>query len=1511
MKSYQYLTILFILVFSPFALAQNDCPEAIMVCGSADFIDLEAEGPGDLFEVSFGNACSSGENNTVWLEILIKDGGTLGFDLTPANSALVTDFDFWLYGPNVNCSALGTAIRCSTTNPLNAGLDYVTTGMNEESDDVSEGPGADGNAYVNWITVQSGETYYLIVDRPHGDGNFSIEWTGTATFHEIPEFLNPDNIPLDLLNLSDCDGNNMYDPDFVFDLTVYEEMFIGNQTFVDITYHTSLNDVTTGEDPIDNPAAFHNTENPQTIYLRMTNTVTGCYDTNTFTVTREILPAGDPADLFECDEDGDGFAVFNLAQNSALITDGQPNCTVTFYNDINDAMLAVDAIGPVYQNQTPGSQVIYARMTESGCEGYDLKQFNIITSQPQFENPDNVNINLSQCDDDGIDDLSTQFDLTTHEDMFTGGQDNLVFTYHTTQEDATGGTNQIGNPQTYANTSSPQTVYVRIVDTDTGCVNTLPFTLTITNNITAGAQPLTFCDYDGNGQELVNLSTYDPIIKNGNVNATVTYHTSEEDAEDGSNPITTVLATYDMQLVWARLENSVGCFAFDTSSFNVWAVPVPTANNPGNTNLDQSSCDDDNANDGATAFDLTLYQDMLVGSQSNVLVSYHHTFEDAEDGDNPIANPAGYISTTTFKTIYVRLANQYGCETVIDFTLEITDPLAPGDPINLVQCDDNQNGISTFNLSQNTAAILGGSTSGAVTYHATQSDAMNGFNPLPVNFTNTTAYSQTIWARLYNTAGCQGFHIRHFNINVQPLPQFQNPDNIDLNLTDCDDFGADDQATLFDLTTNEAAFTGLQQNMSYRYFTSQTNADNNTGAITTPQTYLNTANPQTIYVRAYNSQTGCHNIMPFTITVINPVEAPQPPPLVGCDADGNGSELVDLTQNTTFIQNGDTTAAVTYYTSETNAENEVGAITTYLATYTPTTLYARLENTQGCYGHDVIAFTVVATPLPVFNNPTGIDLTLTECDEDGVMNNATAFDLTQHQTMFAGTQTGMTFIYYTTLTDAQDGTNAIGNPTAYVNTVTPQTIYVRMQSAAGCFSISSFDIEILNPLYPGTPPNIVLCDDNKTGFNLFDLTDNDAAIINGTPNAAVTYHLNLNDANAGINPLPLPYQNQWAYGLQIIYARLQGTTACTGYRVVAFTIRVQRLPQFNNPNSIDVNLADCDDFGPDDQSTLFDLTTHEGMFTGVQQGIVFSYHTDAAEAAQNLNPITTPDAYANTSTPQIIYVRMFDPTTGCQNILPFTIEVINPLDAGTPRDLYLCDFGDDGEEDFVLSLNNNAIINNQPDTQVTYYATQQDAENKTNPIGPVYTNTQPIQTIWARLENINGCYGYSLTSFTIELVPIPDVDFTISTHDLTQNNNSITVTVYNNAELFEYSLNGTDYQAEPVFTNLEAGIYTVFIRALSGCRLVTEEVVLLNYPRFFTPNGDGTNDYWNVDFLSFYPDAHVFIFDRFGKLVNSHWGKDTGWDGTNNGYNLFATDYWFLVELQTGRHFKGHFSLVR
>jgi len=1514
-KLYSYLLRFFILALPLLASAQNDCPDAIMVCGSADFIDLSAEGPGNILEITSGNACSSGENNTIWLEILIKDGGTLGFVITPPTSDLVIDFDFWMFGPDVPCNALGTAIRCSTTNPLQAGINYNTTGMNAESTDVSEGPGPDGDAFINWITVEDGERYYIIVDRPHGFGNFNISFTGTATFHDIPVFLNPDNIPLDM---SDCDSNTQYDPEFAFNLTQYEAMFIGTQTYADVTYHLNNNDVTTGENPIVSPENFHNTQNPQVIYARMTNTVTGCFSTETFTVSRDIFPAGEPEDLLLCDPDNDGYEVFNLTQNNASVIDGQPGCVVTYYNNLQNAHAGTSPIATpaAYQNQVPGTETIYARlMKTNGCLGYDLKTFTITVSGPELQNPSNININLSDCDDYGADDEATLFDLTTHQAMFNGSQQNTTFTYHTNIPDAITGANAIDSPQAYLNTSNPQTVYVRIKDNLTNCSTYIAFTLTVNSAVVAASQPFFACDYDADGQETANLSQHDTSIQNGNTTAIVTYYLSESDAENETGPITTFSATYTPQTLWARLEGTQGCFGHDVVSFAIQATPVPVANNPQNIDINLKKCDDDAIDDGATAFNLTTHQAMFIGSQTDVQVSYYTSLENAQNATSPIGNPLAYISTVPLKTIYVRMTNTYGCPIIFDFTLEIENVLFPGQPMNLRLCDDNKTGFNVFDLSQNDALVKGTTpTATTVTYYTTQANAQNGVNPLPTLYQNQTQYGpQVIWARLQSTTECQQHTLKHFTITVTPLPYFENPASINLNLEDCDDYGADDESTLFNLTVHETMFKGFQINMQFSYYTNASDAAMGLNPIPTPQAYANIANPQTIYVAIKSTTTGCRNILPFDLIVTNLVTAGALPPLVQCDADGNGTEQFDLTLNNSAVQNGNTTGAVTYYTSEGNAQNETGAITTYQATYTPQTLWARLENTVGCYGHDIISFTVQAMPLPVFNVTPGTGVNLTLCDEDANSNNATAFNLTTHQAMFIGTQTGMQVTYHTTAEDAENGTSAIANPLAYINTSVLQTIYVRMETTGGCYTVFSFTIEILNPLFPGEPLNMILCDDHKTGFNLFDLTQNDNLIINGTANGVVSYYATQADAQNGINPITGMHQNQWAYVQQIIWARLESSAGCLTYRLVVFTVKVQHLPQFINPQNIVFNLQDCDDDEADDNSTAFDLTTHTAMFLANQPNILVSYHTDAAEAALGTNAIGVPETFANTSNPQTVYLRFYSSMTGCYDVLPFNIEVINPLEAGEPENLELCDVFVNGYQTFNLDLNTAAIQNGQPNTQVTYYASQEDAENEVSPLDNYFTNTQPymVQTIWARIENISGCYGHDITSFTLEVLELPDTTHTIEVHDFTVQENTITVHMTSNPADFEFSLNGVQYTDDNFFGNFAAGIYTVYIRSKNGCTVVSEKVIILNYPKYFSPNGDGISDHWNIYFLSYYPGARVNIFDRYGKLINSFWGYEKGWDGTYNGQNLFATDYWFVLELEGGRNIKGHFSLVR
>jgi gliding motility-associated-like protein len=61
----------------------------------------------------------------------------------------------------------------------------------------------------------------------------------------------------------------------------------------------------------------------------------------------------------------------------------------------------------------------------------------------------------------------------------------------------------------------------------------------------------------------------------------------------------------------------------------------------------------------------------------------------------------------------------------------------------------------------------------------------------------------------------------------------------------------------------------------------------------------------------------------------------------------------------------------------------------------------------------------------------------------------------------------------------------------------------------------------------------------------------------------------------------------------------------------------------------------------------------------------------------------------------------------------------------------------------------------------------------------------------------------------------------------------------------------------------------------------------------------------------FAPDVSVTIFDRYGKIITSFKGNSSGWDGNLNGYNLPASDYWFIISRKDGKEFKGHFSLLR
>ena len=130
---------------------------------------------------------------------------------------------------------------------------------------------------------------------------------------------------------------------------------------------------------------------------------------------------------------------------------------------------------------------------------------------------------------------------------------------------------------------------------------------------------------------------------------------------------------------------------------------------------------------------------------------------------------------------------------------------------------------------------------------------------------------------------------------------------------------------------------------------------------------------------------------------------------------------------------------------------------------------------------------------------------------------------------------------------------------------------------------------------------------------------------------------------------------------------------------------------------------------------------------------------------------------------------------------------------------------------------------------------------------------------------------------------------------------------------YVFSLDNSNYQNSNIFNNVESGIYTVYVKDLKNCGIATQDISMLGIPKFFTPNDDGFNDYWNIKGINsnFNSKTTINIFDRYGKLLKQFNATSQGWNGKFNNEMQPADDYWFVIELADGRTSKGHFALRR
>ncbi len=626
--------------------------------------------------------------------------------------------------------------------------------------------------------------------------------------------------------------------------------------------------------------------------------------------------------------------------------------------------------------------------------------------------------------------------------------------------------------------------------------------------------------------------------------------------------------------------------------------------------------------------------------------------------------------------------------------------------------------------------------------------------------------------------------------------------------------------------------------------------------------------------------------------------------LTECDVIGDqndGMTNFDLESNTAAILGTQSNTVVTYHNSEEDASLGNGALTSpYFSAQNNETIYARIENTlTECF--TVETFTLITDPGPPISTPTPF----IQCDNDNDgddTNGFVSFLLSDKDTEILNglNPSDFTLTYHESQADADAGTGVIDKTTPYINTSNPQTIFVRAQdnSSQLCSTTVNFELQV-NSLPEANAASLTQCDEynNPTdGITLFNLNEAINQITGGNSDRTVAFFEDLAAANAASPAITNTdnYQNT-SVNQQLFVRVTDDINNC--FRITTLDLLV------SVTSASDASLSVCDDDGTEDGFREFDLAQANAqvLFGISSPNLSVVYYETIEDALSEINTITT---YINTTSgtqgTDVVYARVEDNFNQCFGINQVALFV-NPI-----PDI-------EEQEDFVLCQNENVLINSglqqgsDPNDFDYLWSTGETTETINVTQEGVYDVTVTNQ--------ITGCSKNRIVN--VELSGSAIIINPIEINDAANNNNvSINVTGPGDYE-YAIAFNGSNirtYQDSPTFTNVPPGFHTVYVRDKNGCQPETiQDISVVGFPKYFTPNGDGFHETWNVSGISaqVLGSSIIYIFDRNGKLLKQLIPSGNGWDGTYSGTLMPSSEYWYRVELSDGRIRKGSFSLIR
>jgi len=501
------------------------------------------------------------------------------------------------------------------------------------------------------------------------------------------------------------------------------------------------------------------------------------------------------------------------------------------------------------------------------------------------------------------------------------------------------------------------------------------------------------------------------------------------------------------------------------------------------------------------------------------------------------------------------------------------------------------------------------------------------------------------------------------------------------------------------------------------------------------------------------------------------------------------------------------------------------------------------------------------------------------CDDDGVNDGSYDFNINQFDTEFINGQNFVTISYHSNESDAGNNINPLNGTVTATGT---QTFYVRYQNVnSECVAFSEFDVEVVMPREPIDIGEVSICDlpNNNETVDLTEVATEELGDLSGLN---ITYHNDLAEAQSQTNDINSVQDLGPGSEVFFIAYRPAGES-CVALLLVTVTL-VQE-PEVADPSTINV----CDDdynqrlnlFLPDLDSEILGPDLDPANYD-------VSYFRRMVDRSNSRGQLA--DDYEIIESPFTLFATVTDTRSGCTNETELTIVIDDIPLLPEIEDIFLC-----------LDREDNALL--------TMPAGFADYEWSTGEQGPDENEIEVSSggTYSVIVTGDNGCTQTSeITVVESEAPTITDIRI----DQFRNNDNSITVVVAGIGN-YSYRLDQGVYQSSNTFTGLRDGIYTVQVNDDNGCGSVSQEVTVLEYPRFFTPNNDGFNDFWQIPGMDAFPDLRVSIYDRHGKFIKQFGSQSLGWDGTYNGYLMPSSDYWFVVTLTDHPDIRGHFSLKR